>query len=108
MISLTCALLATLLQQWARRYLRVTSPRYSPRKRARIRTFFAEGVKRLHLPWTVEALTTLLHIALFLFFAGLAVFLFGVHPTVFKVAIIWVFFFLESVLIQDYLLLPNT
>jgi len=89
-IGLTCALLATLLQQWARRYLRVTSPRYSPRKRARIRTFFAEGVKRLHLPWTVEALTTLLHIALFLFLVGLGVFLFGVHPTVFKVAIVWV------------------
>ena len=90
MISLTCALLATLLQQWARRYLRVTKPRYSPRKRARIRTFFAEGVTRLHLNWTVEALTTLLHVSLFFFFAGLCVFLFGIHPTVFKVTIAWV------------------
>ncbi|KAH9035985.1 hypothetical protein EDB83DRAFT_2677963 [Lactarius deliciosus] len=33
-ISLTCALLATLLQQWARRYLKVTQSRYSPHKRA--------------------------------------------------------------------------
>ena len=89
-ISLTCALLATLLQQWARRYLRVTKPRYSPRKRARIRTFFAEGVTRLHLNWTVDALTTLLHISLFFFFTGLCVFLFGIHPTVFKVTIAWV------------------
>ncbi|KAF8257194.1 hypothetical protein EI94DRAFT_1818699 [Lactarius quietus] len=31
-ISITCALLATLLQQWARRYLKVTQPRYSPHK----------------------------------------------------------------------------
>jgi hypothetical protein len=89
-IGLTCALQATLLQQWARRYLRVTRPQYSPRKRARIRAFFAEGAQRLRLPWTVEVLTTLLHVALFLFFAGLGVFLFGVHPTVFKVAIVWV------------------
>ena len=39
-ISITCALLATLLQQWARRYLKVTQPRYGPHKRARIRAFF--------------------------------------------------------------------
>src|SRR6201996_1491713 len=89
-ISLTCALLATLLQQWARRYLRVTKPRCSPRKRARIRAFFAEGVENLHLPWTVEALPTLLHISLFLFFAGLGIFLFGIHKTVFSVVIGWV------------------
>ena len=89
-ISLTCALLATLLQQWARRYLRLTNPRCSPHKRARIRAFFAEGVESLHLPWTVEALPTLLHISLFLFFAGLGVFLFGVHKTVFSVVIAWV------------------
>ncbi|KAH9029498.1 hypothetical protein EDB85DRAFT_1522252 [Lactarius pseudohatsudake] len=89
-ISLTCALLATLLQQWARRYLRITNPRCSPHKRARIRAFFAEGVERLRLPWTVEALPTLLHISLFLFFAGLCVFLFGIHRTVFSVVIAWV------------------
>ena len=33
----------------------------------------------------VEALPALLHISLFLFFAGLSVFLFGVHLTIFKV-----------------------
>ncbi|KAI0265474.1 hypothetical protein BGY98DRAFT_1070089, partial [Russula aff. rugulosa BPL654] len=70
-ISLTCALMATLLQQWARRYLEVAYPRYSPPKRARIRAFYSEGVEDLHVPWTVEALPTLLHISLFLFFAGL-------------------------------------
>jgi hypothetical protein len=43
-ISITCALLATLLQQWARRYLKVTQLRYSPHKRARIRAFFGDGV----------------------------------------------------------------
>ncbi|KAF8260506.1 hypothetical protein EI94DRAFT_1610596, partial [Lactarius quietus] len=79
MISLTCALLATLLQQWARRYLRVTQPRYSLHKRARIRTFFAEGVDEFLLPWVVEVLPTLVHVSLFLFFAGLVVFLWNVN-----------------------------
>jgi hypothetical protein len=92
LISLTCALLATLLQQWARRYMRVTQTRYAPDKRARIRAFFAEGVEKLRLPWAVEALPALLHLSLFLFFAGLAVYLFNINHTVFKVAISWIGF----------------
>ena len=90
-ISLTCALLATLLQQWARRYLKITqSPRYTPHKRARIRAFFSEGVEKCLLPWTVDALPTLLHVSLFLFFAGLVVFLCHVNLTIFKLLLSWV------------------
>jgi hypothetical protein len=89
-ISLTCALLATLLQQWARRYLKVTQPRYSPHKRARIRAFFREGVDKFLLPWAVEALPTMLHLSLFLFFAGLAVFLWSANLTIFKLVLSWV------------------
>ena len=88
-ISLTCALLATLLQQWARRYLNVTQSRYAPHKRARIRAFLAKGVEKL-LPRTVGVLTTLLHISLFLFFAGLVVFLCNVNLTIFKFVLSWV------------------
>ena len=90
-INLTCALLATLLQQWARRYLKLTqSPRYSPHKRARIRAFFSEGVEKCLLPWTVDALPTLIHLSLFLFFAGLVVFLCNVNLTIFKLVLSWV------------------
>jgi hypothetical protein len=89
-ISITCALLATLLQQWARRYLKVTQPRYSPHRRARIRAFFTEGVDKFLLPWAVEALPTMLHVSLFLFFAGLAVFLWNVDLTIFKLVLSWV------------------
>ena len=89
-ISLTCALLATLLQQWARRYLKITQSRYQPHKRARIRAFFAEGVEKCLLPWTVDALPTLLHLSLFLFFAGLVVFLCNVNLTIFKLVLSWV------------------
>ena len=89
-ISITCALLATLLQQWARRYLRVTQSRYSPHKRAQIRAFFAEGVDKCLLPWVVETLPMLLHISLFLFFAGLVIFLWNVNLTIFKLVLSWV------------------
>ena len=88
-ISLTCALLATSLHQWARRYLRFTQPlRWSPEKRARVRAFFADGVNKMHLPWAVEALPALIHLSLFLFFSGLAVFLFNINHSVY-IAVIW-------------------
>jgi len=89
-VSITCAVLATLLQQWARRYLRLAHPRYSPHKRARIRAFYRKGVEELHLSRVVEGLPALLHISLFLFFAGLSVFLFKVNYTIFKAVIAWV------------------
>ena len=89
-ISISCAVLATLLQQWARRYLKVTQTRYSLDKRARIRSFYAEGVEKSLLPWAVEALPTLLHVSLVLFFAGLALFLRNVNLTIFKMVLSWI------------------
>ena len=62
-MSLSCALLTTSLQQWARRYIRLTQPaRRTQEKRARMRAFYAEGVDKMHIPWAVEGLPTLLHI----------------------------------------------
>ncbi|KAH9959816.1 hypothetical protein BC827DRAFT_1134006, partial [Russula dissimulans] len=92
-ISLSCALLATLLHQWAHRYIRVTQPlRSSPHKRARIREFFANGVDTLQVPWAVEAIPTLLHLSLFTFFAGLLVLLFNINSTTFCAILAWVAF----------------
>jgi hypothetical protein len=81
-ISLFCALLATLQQYWARRYLRLTNPQCAIHKRARIRSFFAEGVDRFYLPIAVEAIPTLLHISMFLFLTGLVISLFSIHHTI--------------------------
>ena len=90
-ISLTCAMLATLLHQWARRYLRITQrPRYSPHDGARIRAFFAHGVEKLRFSWAVDAIPTLIHVSLFLFFAGLLIYLFNINHTVFRVVVWWV------------------
>jgi Family of unknown function (DUF6535) len=81
-LSLTCALLATLMQQWVRRYLQASQPWYATYKRARIRAFFAEGVERFGLPLAVEALPAILHVSVFLFFAGLVDFLININHTV--------------------------
>ena len=55
-----------------------------------MRAFFARGVEKMHLPWTVEALPVLIHISLFLFFAGLAVFLFNINHSAFVCVISWI------------------
>ena len=94
-ISLSCALLATLLQQWARRYIRLTQPaRRGPEKRARMRAFYADGVEKMHIPWAVEGLPVLIHLSLFLFFGGLAIFLFNVDVEVFTCVFCWIGLFL--------------
>lgn len=80
--SLTCALLATLLHQWARRYLHRTQRRYSPYARARIRAFFAEGADKFCLSTVVEFLPALLHLSVFLFFAGLVIFLIDINRSI--------------------------
>ncbi|KAH9998244.1 hypothetical protein BJV77DRAFT_1156550 [Russula vinacea] len=90
-MSLSCALWATSLHQWARRYIRLTQPaRCSPEKRARMRAFFANGVDKMRIPWAVEGLPTLLHLSLFLFFGGLVIFLFSVDREVFTCVVWWI------------------
>ena len=81
-LSLTSALSATLLQQWARRYLELTQHRGAPHKRARIRAYVFDGVKGTNMYRAVEALPLLLHISVFLFLAGLIEFLFPINDTV--------------------------
>ena len=90
-MSLSCALWAISLQRWARQYLRRAQPfRCNPEKRARMRAFFAEGVDNMHIPWAVEGLPALLHVSLFLFFGGVAIFLFDVDREVFSYVIWWI------------------
>ena len=89
-ISLTCALIATLIQQWARKYNTVTQQRLSAHKRVRMHAFFSEGVEKFLLPWVVEALPTLLHLSLYLFFSGLVLFLWNLNLSMFKLVLSWV------------------
>ena len=43
-ICLGCAILATLIQKWARRYLALTQGRGTPAERARVRAFLSNGL----------------------------------------------------------------
>ena len=55
-----------------------------------MRAFFAEGADNMHIPWAVEGLPTLLHLSLFFFFGGLAIFLFDVDREVFRYVVWWI------------------
>ena len=59
-----------------------------------MRAFYANGVDKMHIPWAVEGLPTLLHLSLFLFFGGLAIFLFNVDQEVFTCVVCWIGLFL--------------
>jgi hypothetical protein len=88
-ISLACAMLVTLLYQWAGWYLRNIQPSLCrPSERARIRAFFSSGVDNSWLSWVVEALPTMIHLSLILFSAGLLIYLFSVNHTIFS-AVVW-------------------
>ncbi|KAF8266150.1 hypothetical protein EI94DRAFT_232050 [Lactarius quietus] len=70
-ISITCALFAILLQQWARLYLTTYHPRHTLLKEARIRELLAEGINKFRLPLIAHALRALHHLSFFLFLGDL-------------------------------------
>ncbi|KAJ6505334.1 hypothetical protein C8R45DRAFT_894623 [Mycena sanguinolenta] len=78
-LSLTCALLATLVEQWAREFLHKTEMRPSPVRRARVFSFLYFGLKQFRMHTIVDAIPFLLHASLLLFFAGLVAFLLSVN-----------------------------
>ncbi|KAJ7106794.1 hypothetical protein C8R43DRAFT_845308, partial [Mycena crocata] len=76
-LSITCALLATLVEQWAREFLHKTERRPSPVRRGRVFSFLYFGVRRFGMHAVVDMIPLLLHVSLMLFLAGLIAFL---HP----------------------------
>ncbi|KAJ7572332.1 hypothetical protein C8J56DRAFT_1175380 [Mycena floridula] len=76
-LSLTCALTATLIEQWASDYVRAIERREAPEIKARIRAYLLEGVENSNVAAIVEGTPLLLHASLFSFFIGLIFFL---HP----------------------------
>lgn len=70
-LSLVAAVFATLVQEWVRRYLILTQPRFSPHRRARIRACMAEDGSLTMLERTVHTLHTFLHASILFFFLGL-------------------------------------
>jgi hypothetical protein len=72
-LSLTSALVATLLQQWARRYIETPNVPNEPNDRARVRVFLFLGTKKYKMPLAVEIPPILLHLSVCLFFGGLVI-----------------------------------
>ena len=81
-LSLSCALSATLMQQWARRYQELAQRRVAFHRRGRMRSYIFDGVHRFGMARAVATMPTLLHISVFLFFAGLVDFLFPIYAIV--------------------------
>ncbi|KAJ7088507.1 hypothetical protein B0H15DRAFT_780793, partial [Mycena belliarum] len=78
-LSITCALLATLVEQWAREFLHKTEKRPSPIQRARVFSFLYFGVHRFGMHGVVDLIPLLLHVSLMLFLAGLVAFLLPIN-----------------------------
>jgi len=81
-LSLNCALSATLMQQWARRYQELAQRRGATHRRGRMRAYIFDGLNRFGMAQAVATMPRLLHISVFLFFAGLVEFLFPIYTTV--------------------------
>ena len=92
-LSLACGLGATLVQQWLRRYIRLTQYSDTSVCRVRIRTFLFKGIHGFHVSWMVENTSIMLHAAIFLFFAGLVEFLFAINDEVANVILATVIVF---------------
>ncbi|KAH9979628.1 hypothetical protein BJV74DRAFT_125018, partial [Russula compacta] len=82
--SLSAALLATLVQRWARDHMHIFRRYSHPLKIARIRQYLHEGIERWYMPAIAEAVPGLVHCSLFLFLIGLADFLLHTYVIVGK------------------------
>ncbi|KAJ7235796.1 hypothetical protein C8J57DRAFT_1377409 [Mycena rebaudengoi] len=86
--SLSAALIATLLEQWARDFLHRANMWSAPVTRARIYSYMYYGIKRFDMCTVVEVIPLLLHSSLILFFGGLVAFLLPVNKVLMIVSAI--------------------
>ncbi|KAI9443500.1 hypothetical protein H4582DRAFT_1200155 [Lactarius indigo] len=70
-ISLASMVIATLLRQWARRYIHITQELCGPRNRARVRELIVRGVEMGQLQRMSSVLPGLFHLSVLLFLSGL-------------------------------------
>ncbi|KAJ7769193.1 hypothetical protein DFH07DRAFT_1058240 [Mycena maculata] len=90
-LSLTCALIATLLEQWARNFLHKADLRSAPVIRARVFSYLYYGLRRFGMHRVVDVIPLLLHASLLFFFAGLVAFLIPVNTALTVIAAILLF-----------------
>lgn len=94
-----------MLYQWAGRYKRITQQlRSTPYKRARVRALFSDAIDGLHVLWVIEGARAMVHLSMFIFFAGLLIYLFNICRTAFAVVVSWMA--LSTVVYASFTLLP--
>lgn len=95
-ISLSTASFAILVKQWLRAYMAFATA--SPQGQLRVRHFRRSGLTAWRVFGIASSLPLLLQISLALFFAGLCIFTWDVHPTLGKTTLplvgAWAFLFL--------------
>ncbi|KAI0291772.1 hypothetical protein B0F90DRAFT_1610799, partial [Multifurca ochricompacta] len=74
-LSLTCALMSTLIQQWTREYLQYSRLSAPPHKRGRVRAYLFQGLTKFQMRRVVESIPVLLHLSVFIFFFAFGEFL---------------------------------
>ncbi|KAI0030271.1 hypothetical protein K488DRAFT_54601, partial [Vararia minispora EC-137] len=84
-LSLFCALLATLVQQWTRTYLADSQRRGPPCIRGPVHSYLRVGIERFGFNHAVDAIIALLHVSVCLFAAGFLVFLFDLNNLVARI-----------------------
>ncbi|KAJ7659613.1 hypothetical protein DFH06DRAFT_401009 [Mycena polygramma] len=103
-LSLTCALIATLLEQWARDFIHRADMRSAPLIRARIYSYLYYGMRRFNMHAIVDIIPLFLHASLLFFFAGLIAFLIPVN--IIMTAIVAVLFVLVTTIYTILTFLP--
>ena len=68
------------MQQWARRYQELAHRPGAFHRRGRMRAYIFDGINRFKMARVVAAMPKLLHLSVFLFFAGVVDFLFPIYP----------------------------
>ncbi|KAJ6467589.1 hypothetical protein DFH09DRAFT_1381374 [Mycena vulgaris] len=95
-LSLTCALLATLVEQWARGFIQRIERRGPPIARAKIFSYLYHGLQQFDMRTVVDLIPLLLHASLLMFFAGLVAFLIPINLALVAVASTWLAFIVGS------------
>ncbi|VDC02264.1 unnamed protein product [Peniophora sp. CBMAI 1063] len=72
-VSISCALLAIMIQQWIRQYSLDTHRGITPSARGPIQSLLCTGTQRFKMEDALELVTLFVHVSVALFFAGLIV-----------------------------------
>ncbi|KAI0266312.1 hypothetical protein BGY98DRAFT_481529 [Russula aff. rugulosa BPL654] len=81
-LSLTTALIATLLLQWAHKYTQTPKYANTLRHRVRVRSLLLVGGKRYKVHLIAEILPTIVHLSVYLFLGGLVIAFHTINKTV--------------------------